>query len=253
MPGGGRASPGPQVGGEAAIPGSECCGRVFMERPHLTQHGTCFTSRPSFPVHVAGLSVVTQHDSIEFDPVVGSPDIVGAQGPFTAWPEGVLSPQGVSFAVADSSLSPGAALAAHGVSVQPDTHAFIGLGCPALPPPGLFPTLVDERELAWGLIGRQACLDPGDAVEPHLNMGQQEWGYSRDNCRLGKQELAAASLLRCSFLLTGTAPPRCSPSNSSLYSSSLLGGGGGGPSLKMGPALMEQFQEECPADCQLMR
>ena len=50
----------------------------------------------------------------------------------------------------------------HGVTVQPDTFATIGIS----------PTKVDNTDLSISLIGRQACFEAGDHIDSHLNMNQ---------------------------------------------------------------------------------
>ena len=86
-----------QVGREAPRSGGECCSSVFDPRPHLTEQvtssstphqlhypcvitqGTCFVTQASFPLSSGGLTVVTQHDSVELDPGLASPEILGAR------------------------------------------------------------------------------------------------------------------------------------------------------------------------------
>ena len=45
----------------------------------ICTQGTCFVTRSSFPLTSGGLTVVTQHDSVELDPELASPEIVGAR------------------------------------------------------------------------------------------------------------------------------------------------------------------------------
>ena len=57
----------------------------------------------------------------------------------------------------------------HGVTIQPDTFATIGIS----------PTKVDNSDLSISLIGRQSCFEAGDHIDSHLNMNQvlQEFLY----------------------------------------------------------------------------
>ena len=73
------------------------------------------------------------------------------------------------------------------------------------------------------LIGLTPCTDPQETVESHLNKNQEEFGYSRDNCLVGKDDLLATEIFGCSFVLTNAATRRCLPRNSSVFADSFEG------------------------------
>ena len=154
---------------------------------------------------------------------------------------------------------------------------------------------MDDRELAWGLIGdwllskivgsvfvenhtgRQSCLDPDDTVEEHMNKNQVKkfpikssilisgwlgqryfqsnniftfqagWGYRKENCRIGKIDVAASMLQSCSFLKPNTTS-RCTPSKSAALASVLKSGG-----TELNRDLREKYKEECLSNCQFLR
>ena len=97
------------------------------------------------------------------------------------------------------------------------------------------PTLVDNTQLSTSLIGWRSCLEAGDEVEADLNLHQEEFGFSHENCLLGQAERLALDTLGCSFvLINSTKGGRCSPSEASTFLSA----------QKSGPD-----DDECPQDC----
>ena len=97
------------------------------------------------------------------------------------------------------------------------------------------PTLVDNTQLSTSLIGWRSCLEAGDEVEADLNLHQEEFGFSHENCLLGRAEKLAQDTLGCSFvLINSTKGDRCSPGEASTFLSA----------QKSGPE-----DGECPQDC----
>ncbi len=94
---------------------------------------------------------------------------------------------------------------------------------------GLSRTLIENLHLRRSLIGRDACVTPGER-DPHridvdLNYGiDYRYGYSRDACSITtKQEMLARELIFCTFNpLSGDSLERCTPNQSAVYYRSFL-------------------------------
>ena len=97
------------------------------------------------------------------------------------------------------------------------------------------PTLVDNTQLSTSLIGWRSCLEARDEVEADLNINQEEFGFSHENCLLGQAEKLAQDTLGCSFvLINSTKGDRCSPSEASTFHSAQSS---------------QPDDVECPQDC----
>ena len=76
---------------------------------------------------------------------------------------------------------------------------------------------------------------------------QAGWGYRKENCRIGKIDVAASMLQSCSFLKPNTTS-RCTPSKSAALASVLKSGG-----TELNRDLREKYKEECLSNCQFLR
>ena len=97
------------------------------------------------------------------------------------------------------------------------------------------PTMVDNTQLSTSLIGWRSCLEARDEVEADLNLNQEEFGFSHENCLLSQVERIVQDTLGCSFvLINSTQGSRCSPGNATTFLSSHKS---------------ESDDGECPQDC----
>ena len=92
--------------------------------------------------------------------------------------------------------------------------------------------------------GVQASIERKIDWSPIFQAG---WGYRKENCRLGKIDVAASALQSCSFLRPNTSS-RCTPLKSATLASVLKNGGS-----ELNQDLREQYEEECPSNCESLR
>ena len=79
-------------------------------------------------------------------------------------------------------------------------------------------------------------MEARDEVEADLNINQEEFGFSHENCLLGQAEKLAQDTLGCSFvLINSTKGDRCNPSEASTFLSA--------------QSSPPDDDGECPQDC----
>ena len=160
-----------QVGVRQSVDGRECCRKYFDSTPHLTLHGTCFGTKTGVIPVGEGITVTSRHETLDLDLDMVTSDMAANIG--------------LAVAVVDSNVSPAAALLSQAGLVSPDKSVVIAVT----------PTTVDNTDLSTSLIGLRTCVEPGDEVGRHLNLNQNQFGYSHQNCIMSKTELGRISPL----------------------------------------------------------